>query len=46
MTVVRVRFLVRRLLMLVASLFVASFLIFASMYVAPGNPVAALTGGR
>ena len=43
---VRVRFLVRRLLMLVASLFVASFLIFASMYVAPGNPVAALTGGR
>jgi peptide/nickel transport system permease protein len=44
--VVRTRFLVRRLAMLVASLFVASFLIFASMYVAPGNPVAALTGGR
>jgi peptide/nickel transport system permease protein len=43
---VRVRFLMRRLLMLGASLLVASFLIFASMYVAPGNPVAVLTGGR
>ncbi len=32
--------------MLVASLLVASFLIFAAMYAAPGNPLAALSGGR
>src|SRR5215471_13177595 len=40
------RFLARRLAMLVASLLVASFVIFAAMYVAPGNPIAALSGGR
>ncbi len=44
--VVRLRFFGRRLLMLVASLFVASFVIFGSMYLAPGNAVAALSGGR
>ena len=32
--------------MLVASLVVASFVIFAAMYLAPGNPIAALSGGR
>jgi peptide/nickel transport system permease protein len=32
--------------MLLASLLVASFVIFAAMYLAPGNPVAALSGGR
>ena len=32
--------------MLVASLLVASFVIFAAMYLAPGNPIAALSGGR
>ena len=32
--------------MLVASLLVASFVIFAALYLAPGNPVAALSGGR
>jgi len=32
--------------MLVASLLVASFVIFGSLYLAPGNPVAALSGGR
>jgi peptide/nickel transport system permease protein len=32
--------------MLVASLLVASFVIFASLYLAPGNPLAALSGGR
>ena len=32
--------------MLLVSLLVASFLIFAAMYLAPGNPVAALSGGR
>lgn len=32
--------------MLVASLLIASFVIFASLYLAPGNPLAALSGGR
>ena len=32
--------------MLVASLLVASFVIFAALYLAPGNPVTALSGGR
>lgn len=32
--------------MLVASLLIASFVIFAAMYLAPGNPIAALSGGR
>src|SRR5206468_3122821 len=32
--------------MLVASLLIASFVIFAALYLAPGNPVAALSGGR
>jgi peptide/nickel transport system permease protein len=40
------RFLLRRLIMLVASLLIASFVIFASLYLAPGNPLAALSGGR
>ena len=40
------RFLARRLAMLVASLLIASFVIFAALYVAPGNPIAALSGGR
>ena len=42
----RLRFFGRRLAMLLASLLVASFVIFAAMYLAPGNPVAALSGGR
>lgn len=42
----QVRFLARRVAMLFASLLVASFVIFGAMYVAPGNPVSALTGGR
>jgi peptide/nickel transport system permease protein len=42
----RWRFLIRRLAMLVCSLLVASFVIFASLYVAPGSPIAALSGGR
>jgi len=32
--------------MLVVTLFVASFAIYSAMYLAPGNPIAALTGGR
>ena len=42
----RLRFFLRRLAMLVVSLLVASFVIFAAMYLAPGNPIAALSGGR
>src|SRR4051812_28094436 len=40
------RFLLRRLLMLTATLLVSSFLIFSSLYLAPGNPIATLSGGR
>jgi peptide/nickel transport system permease protein len=43
---VRLRFFLRRLAMLVVSLLVASFVIFAAMYLAPGTPLAALSGGR
>ena len=42
----RWRFFARRLVMLLASLLVASFVIFAAMYLAPGNPVDALSGGQ
>ena len=42
----RFRFLLRRLAMLVATLLVSSFVIFSSLYIAPGNPIAALSGGR
>ena len=42
----RFRFLLRRLAMLVATLLVSSFIIFSSLYIAPGNPIAALSGGR
>src|ERR1700758_2556474 len=42
----RWRFLARRLAMLLISLLVASFVIFAAVYLAPGNPIAALSGGR
>ena len=40
------RFLLRRLVMLVITLVVSSFVIYSAMYLAPGNPIAALTGGR
>jgi peptide/nickel transport system permease protein len=40
------RFLLRRAVMLVVTLFVSSFVIFASLYVSPGNPIATLSGGR
>src|SRR5260370_20649787 len=43
---VRLAFIARRLAMLVASLLVASFVIFGALYLAPGNPIAALSGGR
>ena len=36
--------LLRRLAMLVASMLVASFVIFGAMYLAPGNPISALSG--
>ena len=38
--------LLRRLAMLIASLLVASFVIFGAVYLAPGNPISALSGGR
>jgi peptide/nickel transport system permease protein len=40
------RFLVRRLAMLVTSLLVSSFVIYGSLYLAPGNPISVLSGGR
>jgi peptide/nickel transport system permease protein len=40
------RFLLRRLVMLVITVVVSSFVIYSAMYLAPGNPIAALTGGR
>jgi peptide/nickel transport system permease protein len=43
---VRLVFVGRRLAMLVASLLVASFVIFGALYLAPGNPITALSGGR
>jgi peptide/nickel transport system permease protein len=43
---VRWRFFARRLAMLAASLLIASFVIFAAVYLAPGNPISALSGGR
>jgi peptide/nickel transport system permease protein len=36
----------KRLSMLVATLLVASFAIYGALYLAPGSPIAALTGGR
>ena len=42
----RLAFIARRLAMLVVSLLVASFVIFGALYLAPGNPIAALSGGR
>jgi peptide/nickel transport system permease protein len=40
------RFAARRLAMLVLTLLVASFAIYASLSIAPGDPLAVLTGGR
>jgi len=39
-------FMGKRLAMLVATLLVASFAIYGALYLAPGSPIAALTGGR
>lgn len=40
------RFLARRVAMLVVTMFAASFMIYGSLSLAPGSPLAALTGGR
>jgi peptide/nickel transport system permease protein len=40
------RFLARRMAMLIGSLLVASFVIFGALYLAPGSALAALSGGR
>jgi len=42
----RWRFFGSRLIILLASLLVASFVIFSALYLAPGSPVAALSGGQ
>jgi peptide/nickel transport system permease protein len=42
----RWRFFAHRAVMLLASLLVASFVIFAAVYLAPGSPLAALSGDR
>src|SRR3954449_8641126 len=39
-------FIVKRLVMLVVTLLVASLAVYGSLYIAPGNPIATLTGGR
>ena len=39
-------FIVKRLVMLVVTLLVASFAVYGSLYLAPGSPIATLTGGR
>jgi peptide/nickel transport system permease protein len=41
-----IAFLGKRMAMLVATLLVASFAIYGALYLAPGSPIAALTGGR
>ena len=40
------KFVARRLLMLVVALLVSSFVIFISLDLAPGNPLATLSGGH
>ncbi|GAA3654469.1 ABC transporter permease [Nocardioides ginsengisoli] len=42
----RIGYLLRRVAMLAVTLLVASFLIFGASYVAPGSPLAALSGGK
>ena len=39
-------FVARRFAMLVGTLLVASFAIYGALYLAPGSPIASLTGGR
>ena len=40
------RFVLLRLLRLVGTLLVSSFVIFSALYIAPGNPLSSLSGGR
>ena len=42
----RARFILRRLAMLLATLLVSSFVIFGALFLAPGSPIAVLSGGR
>jgi peptide/nickel transport system permease protein len=39
-------FLAKRMTMLVASLLLASFAVYGAVYIAPGSPIATITGGR
>ena len=41
-----ITFLARRLAMLAVTMLVASFAVYGALYLAPGSPIAALTGGR
>ena len=41
-----VRFLAARLAGLAATLLVMSFIVYGALYIAPGNPIATITGGR
>jgi peptide/nickel transport system permease protein len=43
---VRVRFFLRRVAMLLATLLVSSFVIYGALFLAPGSPIAVLSGGR
>jgi peptide/nickel transport system permease protein len=42
----RARFFLRRVAMLLATLLVSSFVIFGALFMAPGSPIAVLSGGR
>lgn len=39
-------FFIRRVVMLAVTLLVSSFVIFSALFIAPGNPIATLSGGR
>jgi peptide/nickel transport system permease protein len=43
---VRARFFLRRVAMLLATLLVSSFVIYGALFLAPGSPIAVLSGGR
>src|SRR5918994_767718 len=42
----RARFFLRRVTMLLATLLVSSFVIYGALFLAPGSPIAVLSGGR
>src|SRR5919204_5889739 len=40
------RFAIRRLVMLIVTLLVSSFVVFSALYISPGSPLSTLSGGR